>query len=84
MLQYGCFQVYKTAQTHYFSIEKAKKDLHYNPEYQNDLSAVAQHYKSLRLQREAAARGRWTKLLVDICLVIIAIMFFFSFLPSAK
>ncbi|CAL1526352.1 unnamed protein product [Lymnaea stagnalis] len=42
-----CTEVYKTGVTHYFSIEKATRDLGYLPTVQNDLTGVVAYYRKL-------------------------------------
>ncbi|XP_067928962.1 short-chain dehydrogenase/reductase family 42E member 1-like [Watersipora subatra] len=74
-------EVYKTAQTHYFSIEKARKHLGYQPKNANDMKAIAEDY---RVSPEVVVQGQsWTALFVNISLVFFITCIILSYLPIA-
>jgi len=60
-----CFllQVLKTAQTHHFSIEKARNFLGYTPKYQNDLSTVITQYSATKSTIEHSSTSERSEVL---------------------
>ncbi|XP_035696140.1 short-chain dehydrogenase/reductase family 42E member 1-like [Branchiostoma floridae] len=77
-------EVYKTGVTHYFNLGKAKRELGYEP-VTYDLSEVVQWFKIRGHGRAKgqSAKSKWTRLLVDAALVVMAMLVVMSFLPSA-
>lgn len=89
MIQYNLcllLQVYKTGQTHYFSIDKARRDLGYTSDYQNDLSPNAEYYRKLYHpdNQPVKQQNKVIRFLVDLFLVIIIACLIMSCLPSVR
>ncbi|XP_064647554.1 short-chain dehydrogenase/reductase family 42E member 1-like [Lineus longissimus] len=75
-------EVYKTGVTHYFSIEKAARDLGYCPTVQNRLDEVIQHFKSLgHGKKETKEQSFIMRYLVNIIIAFIFASIILSFLP---
>ncbi|XP_066292539.1 short-chain dehydrogenase/reductase family 42E member 1-like [Branchiostoma lanceolatum] len=77
-------EVYKTGVTHYFNLGKAKRELGYEPAAY-DLSEVVQWFKDRGhgKAKGQSAKTKWTRLLVDLALVLMAVLVVMSFLPRA-
>ncbi|TSK38384.1 Thrombospondin type-1 domain-containing protein 4 [Bagarius yarrelli] len=72
-------EVYKTGVTHYFSIEKARAELGYDPE-EYDLGEVVQWFRS-RGHSKKPVTSPIKKLILDVLLVLIVVALVLSFLP---
>ncbi|XP_076447537.1 short-chain dehydrogenase/reductase family 42E member 1-like [Babylonia areolata] len=77
-------EVYKTGVTHYFSTEKARRDLGFVPSVQNDLSGVVKHYRTTGHMRGAGSSTSSLYWLVNVLLALAFAALIMSFLPSAK
>ena len=77
-------QVYKTGVTHYFSIEKAKKELGYNPTIQNDMSEVVQYYIQAGHKKNKKTTSTLTNFLVNITIAMIFAFLVLACLPMVK
>ncbi|KAI0210714.1 Short-chain dehydrogenase/reductase family 42E member 1 [Lamellibrachia satsuma] len=79
-------EVFKTGVTHYFSIAKAQKDLHYNPKVQNDMqSALAWFLERGYAKKTALPKKRTLKrLFLDLLLAATFVVVLLSFLPSVR
>lgn len=72
-------EVYKTGVTHYFSLDKAKAELGYDPrEY--DLREVVEWFRSRGHGRKHAA-SPMKKLILDVVLFVVIVALILSFLP---
>lgn len=72
-------EVYKTGVTHYFSTEKARTELGYNPK-EYDLGEVVEWFRS-RGHGKKRATSTLKKLILDVVLVLIVVALVLSFLP---
>ncbi|KAI5097969.1 short-chain dehydrogenase/reductase family 42E member 1 isoform 1, partial [Silurus meridionalis] len=72
-------EVYKTGVTHYFSIEKARADLRYNPK-EYDLGEVVEWFRS-RGRGKKPVTSPVKKLIFDVVLFLIIVALVLSFLP---
>lgn len=72
-------EVYKTGVTHYFSIEKARSELGYDPK-EYDLGEVVQWFRS-RGHGKKPDTSPIKKLILDVLLVLIVVALVLSFLP---
>lgn len=77
-----CTEVYKTGVTHYFSNDKAKKDMGYSPTVQNDMQEAVQWF--IDRGHSKPKKSFIKQLFVDICLAVIFAMFIMSFLPIVR
>lgn len=86
-------QVLKSGVTHYFSIDKARRDLNYEPTVQNDLSGIVKWYRDRQLASEVGdnANHQSSSLLASLIskMLVVAVglcfvAFVFSFLPGAN
>lgn len=68
-------EVYKTAQTHFFSSEKAKRDFGYVPEKPNDISDVIQYY----CEKQKTEKTQWV---IHKYLIIMFVVILFWFLAK--
>ena len=84
MIMFLSYQVYKTGVTHYFSVEKARKDLGYNPTVQNDLSGVVKHYRAAGHMHSTGGVKTAVYYLVNVLLGLFIASMIMSFLPYAK
>ncbi|XP_074648240.1 short-chain dehydrogenase/reductase family 42E member 1-like [Tubulanus polymorphus] len=75
-------EVYKTGITHYFSIEKARSELGYNPTKQNAMDEVLQYYIEQGRFKKPQSRGM--RLLVDVILACVFASLLLSFLPMTN
>ena len=75
------WQVYKTAVTHYFSMEKARIHLGYNPQ-KYTLDGVIQHFKKTGHGRPQRPPSRLSYHLVNILLGIMIACLILSCLPT--
>lgn len=75
------WQVYKTAVTHYFSMEKARSHLGYNPQ-KYTLDGVIQHFKKTGHDRPQRPPSRLSYHLVNILLGIMIASLILSCLPT--
>lgn len=75
------WQVYKTAVTHYFSMEKARSHLGYNPQ-KYTLDGVIQHFKKTGHGRPQRPPSRLSYHLVNILLGIMIACLILSCLPT--
>lgn len=66
-------EVYKTAVTHYFSSEKAKKDFGYCPENPNDISDAIQYF----CERQKMKKNSSTMQFAAILGLLVAMLFYF-------
>ncbi|CAD5123759.1 unnamed protein product [Dimorphilus gyrociliatus] len=71
-------EVYKTGVSHYFSIEKAKRDLNYQPVRQNDVQSMAEWFKSRGYYRKK--QKSHIGYYIMLCIMIIL---FLSMMPVA-
>ncbi|KAB5574695.1 hypothetical protein PHYPO_G00211970 [Pangasianodon hypophthalmus] len=72
-------EVYKTGVTHYFSMEKAKAELGYNPK-EYDLGEVVEWFRS-RGHGKKQVTSPIKKLILDVVLFLIIVALVLSFLP---
>jgi type IV secretory pathway component VirB8 len=78
-------KVYKTGVTHYFNIDKARRELGYQPTVQNDLTSVVRWY--VERGRHRNRQQNKSQLLSFIISVFIAVAFAFvllSWLPTVQ
>ena len=68
--------------THYFKIDKAKKELGYSPKH-HDMLGVVHHFRKLGYgyRRWRSSSYTLSQFLVDLALAAIVIVVLFSFLP---
>ncbi|XP_065826747.1 short-chain dehydrogenase/reductase family 42E member 1-like [Oscarella lobularis] len=77
-------EVYKTGVTHYFSIDKAKRELGYKPEH-HSLEGVVEYFRTKGHGHTKKRRGGGAMFwLVNIALALIAVLVLLSYLPLAK
>ncbi|KAF6028060.1 SDR42E1 [Bugula neritina] len=76
-------EVYKTGQTHYFSIEKARKDLNYEPQFQNDMHTVSEEYKTPPTNSMRKHGTSCSSIFISILLGILIFSLIMSLLPTA-
>lgn len=77
-------EVFKTGVTHYFSIEKARKQLGYNPTKQNDISEVLKYYLDSGHHKIRKEKSAFSDFLWNVILFCIFVCLIMSFLPSVK
>ena len=78
-------QVYKTAVTHYFSIQKAQNQLGYRPTIQNDLSEVVQSYIDTNHKLQPSKKGSsMGTLIVNAILCVLFASLIMSYIPVVK
>ena len=76
--------MYKTGVTHYFSIDKAKRELGYKPEH-HSLEGVVEYFRTKGHGHTKKRRGGGAMFwLVNIALALIAVLVLLSYLPLAK
>jgi len=76
-----CTEVYKTGVTHYFSNEKARKELGYSPTVQNDMKEAVQWF--IDRGHSKPKKSVMAQFLVDLSLALIFILVVMSLLPIA-
>ena len=76
------FQVYKTGVTHYFSNQKARRDLGYEPTVQNDMESVVRWYKERGYGRKK--KSSFKRTFIDILLAVMFFAVIMSFLPKVS
>ena len=85
---FNIFQVFKTGVTHYFSNEKAKRDLDYEPTIQNDMSAVVQWFKDHGHGRKTdiirTSGSTLKNILMDLTMAAVFAAIVMSFIPTVK
>ncbi|XP_052762771.1 short-chain dehydrogenase/reductase family 42E member 1-like [Mya arenaria] len=77
-------EVYKTGVTHYFSIEKARKELGYSPTIQNDLSEVVRHYITMGRQKQTKPPSSFLYWVINIIFMFMFAALIMSFIPLVK
>ena len=78
------FKVYKTGITHYFSIEKARRELGYTPTIQNDMSRVVQHYINTGHKKHTTKRETFLYWIVNVLIGAVFAVVLMSYLPIIK
>lgn len=77
-------EVYKTGVTHYFSTEKAHRDLGYTPTIQNDMSGVVQYYRKTGHVKQAGSSRSLVYYIVNVLLGLFIASVILSYLPGVK
>lgn len=77
-------EVYKTGVTHYFSNEKAKRDLGYIPTVQNDLTPAVQWFLDRGHGKKFKKQSSFVRFLVDLALAFMFAITVLSFLPITR
>lgn len=75
-------QVFKTGVTHYFSMEKAKRDFGYSPEAKT-LDGVVWWYRE-RGHGRRAQQGGLMSVLVTVAIVVLVVSLVLGFLPVVR
>ena len=78
------FQVYKTGVTHYFSNDKAKRELGYEPTVQNDMGPVVDWFKARGHEKQKKKSSALMSFLVNIILAVVFAAVVLSFLPFVQ
>ena len=76
--------MYKTGVTHYFSTEKARKELGYVPAVQNDLSGVVQYYKNTGHMHYPQSSKSLLYYVVNVLIGLFIASMIMSYLPYVK
>ena len=80
-------KVYKTGVTHYFSMEKARKDFDYQPEPKT-LTGVVKWFRERGhgrpLSRSSQKKSRVWSVLINVVLILLIVMLVASFLPVTE
>ncbi|OWF52098.1 short-chain dehydrogenase/reductase family 42E member 1-like isoform X1 [Mizuhopecten yessoensis] len=77
-------EVYKSCVTHYYSVNKARKDLRYNPEKKNDIKEVLEFYKKEGRMKKVRKQSMFMYYIVNIIIALVFASVVMSFLPGVK
>lgn len=78
------FQVYKTGVTHYFSTQKAKRELGYVPIVQNDVSEVVEYFIQTGHKRKKSGSSPLKHFIINLIIGFIFAAFIMSYLPLVR
>ena len=70
--------------THYFSIEKARQQLGYNPTKQNAISEVLQFYLDAGHHKKRKTTNSFSDFIWNVVLFLIFVCLIMAFIPTTK